>query len=93
MRYVLTKLCFKLEEDVQHISSVLIANISLVKLLTKFSLLYMKKPFHCTNMSNLCSLFYIPSLVNNTYSVLYRKKTTLIYWNINPMLGIDKYAS
>ena len=79
MIYVLTKLCFKSEEYVQHTSTVLVVNIVLVKLLIKFSLQYMKKPFHCINISKLCSLFYIPSLVNNTYLVLYREKTTLIY--------------
>ena len=41
MIYVLTKLCFKSEEYVQHTSTVLIANIFLVKLLIKFSLQYM----------------------------------------------------
>ena len=79
MIYVLTKLCFKSEEYVQHISTALIANIFLVKLLIKFSLRYIKKLFHCINISKHCSLFYIPSLVNNTYLVLYREKTTLIY--------------
>ena len=77
--YVLTKLCFKLEEYVQHTSTGLITYVCLVKLLIKFFLLYMKKPFHCINISNLCSLFYIFSLVNNTYLVLHREKTTLIY--------------
>ena len=76
---VLTKLCFKLEEYVQHTSTGLIAYVCLVKLLIKFFLLYMKKPFHCINISDLCSLFYIFSLVNNTYLVLHREKTTLIY--------------
>ena len=60
--YVLTKLCFKLEEYVQYTSTVLIPDIFLVKLLIKIFLLYMKKPFHCINISKLCSLFYIPSL-------------------------------
>ena len=79
MIYVLTKLSFKSEEYVQHTSTVLIVNIVLVKLLIKFSLQYMKKPFHCINIVKLSSLFYIPSLVNNTYLVLYREKNTLIY--------------
>ena len=64
------KLCFKSEEYVQHTSTVLVVNIVLVKLLIKFSLQYMKKPFHCINISKLCGLFYIP---------MYREKTTLIY--------------
>ena len=55
--YVLTKLCFKLEEYVQHTSTGLIAYFCLVKLLIKFFFYYMKKPCHCINISNLCSLF------------------------------------
>ena len=79
MIYFLTKLCFKSEEYVQHTSTVLITNIFLVKPWIKFSLRYMKKPFHCINLSKLFSFFYIPSLVNNIYVALYREKNTLIY--------------
>ena len=75
----LTKLCFKSEEYVQHTSTVLITNIFLVKPWIKFSLRYMKKPFHCINLSKLFSFFYIRSLVNNICVALYREKNTLIY--------------